>query len=97
MGDGWTAVQLQAFWLNLALDLASINGHFDHNTAVLANTSAGVLTAADLLNATTDRRGALDFSVGCRSVLSLSNNQVAAKAKIHNTGNFGSLPELAVC
>jgi PKD repeat protein len=67
---------MQAAWLDTAHDLASINGHFSHWEAVPADEGGGVLTAADVLGATADRSGALDFSVGCHSGLSIPDDQV---------------------
>ncbi|MCA9973289.1 MAG: hypothetical protein KC425_23885, partial [Anaerolineales bacterium] len=109
VGNGWIAADLAAQWLNASHDLGAINAHFDHYTAVPADTSAGFVTAADVQSAGTVRAGALDVSVGCHSGLSFPDPQLItntldfAQAQagqgvswIANTGfGYGDVDEIA--
>ena len=68
--DEWDAAQLEAYWLDVRQDVASINAHFDHRQAFPATGSASVY-ASDVLAATASLSGTLNFSMGCHGGFSV--------------------------
>jgi hypothetical protein len=71
ISNTWTADEMRMQFLGSRHEINSINAHFEHWHAWPADVNSGDFTSIDLKNSGVDLRGAVVFSVGCHSGLSV--------------------------
>jgi hypothetical protein len=72
INEDWTAAELRANWSDAPqrVDLASVNGHFEHWRTQPADTSTTFYNT-DIINATNTFTGTVNFSMGCHGGLNV--------------------------